>query len=147
MPKTNFKLIIISLVVITIISMAFIFTNIKNVPRTAEKFQQNLNVQNYFQGTTLPIKNNIKASDFKFPSTMPYLQQKNVTILNIPSSTKIAGNLGFNNQPQTFDDVQNGQVLIWNGDKYSLTVTPKTNSIQLSSNSTARILVPRHRVR
>ena len=132
---------IVSLIIVALAAIAFIFLNIQKTPQTTEKFQQNLNIPNYFQGTTLPIKNNINASDFNFPTTMPYLQQRTVATLNTPAITNIATNLGFTDQPQTFDDIQNGQILIWNGDKYSLTATPRISSIQLSSNSTARILV------
>ncbi len=127
--------------IVSILSIIFIFFNAQKTPSNPEKFQQSLNIPNYFQGTTLPIKNDIKSSEFNYPTTLPYLQQNNLTIFNDTTITNIASNLGFTDQPQIFDDAQKGRVLIWSGDKYSLTVTPKDNIIQFSSNSTARILV------
>lgn len=53
----------------------------------------------------------------------------------------MALNLGFSSDPIISTDVKNGEIMIWNGDKDSLMITLNTNSVQLSSNSAARVLI------
>jgi len=140
----NRKNILILLAVIFIVSIAYIgysFNLSRNKPTASEKFQQNLAIPNYLAGTTITIENDIKSSDFKFPSQLPYLQQTNINGLSDAAANTIAINLGFKDAPTISTDVQNGEVIIWNGDQYSLVATPKINTVQLSSNTSARILV------
>jgi hypothetical protein len=142
MRKINPK-IIIAIILFLIISIVLfvVFKNKKTPNQTVERFQQNLNIPNYFQGSVLPIENNVKKSDFNFPSTLPYLKQTGSTSLDTSTINKIAANFGFIGEPQVFNDIQNGKVLIWNGDVYSLTIIPRKNSVQFVSNSGIRNLI------
>lgn len=143
MNKINLKVVIIVLGVLALISIVYIIYKIQQnktaVPR-GERFQQSINVPNYFQGTNLPITNNIKSSDFNFPSSLPYLQTSS-TGFNTGTANAVANKMGFTGEPITFQDIQNGSVMIWNGENYTLTAKQKSGEIQLTSNLPTETLV------
>jgi len=142
MKRLNIKKLIIILLVIAIGFVVFLFTKTKKTnTEIIERFQQNLNVPNYFQENPLPIENNIKKSDFDFPPTLPYLKQTNSGTLDTSYVNQISSNLGFDNEPLTYNDIKNGKVLIWNGEEYSLTIIPQRGSVQMVSNISIRNLV------
>lgn len=143
MFKINKGVLIILTGIIFIVSVTIIILLVSNKKQTAptENFQQKIDIPNSLSDSTLQIENNITGLDFNFPSILPYVQQINTSILQNSDINKIAINLGFTSDPLKMDDAVNGNVSIWNGDRYSLIIIPKINNVQLSSNSTARTLV------
>lgn len=136
----NKKRIFIFLSVLLILSTFLIVFNLKNNKKESnnEVFQRSLDVPNYFRESKLPIENNISEKDFVFPLSLPYLKKVSTQIIDLSTAKEIATRLSFTPDPLTANDIQNGTIMIWNNDKYSLIITPKINFIQYSSNSSIR---------
>lgn len=144
MFKPNKKILLAVLLSFAAASIVFIVYKIKankQVTAPVEKFQQNLNIPNYFQGSKLKVANNIKGSAFKFPQKLPYLQQAGVPPMSMEEAKKIASNLGLSGDPLIVSGVEKVSSLIWNGDKVSLIITQSTNNIQVVSSVSVRSLV------
>ena len=142
MFKSKKKITILILLVLCLFSVIYIFFKSKNSEtQTQKNINQTIDIPNYFKGADLSIENNIKTSDFKFPSSMPYLEQSNDGELTTAAAKNIAINLGFTTEPTVANDTQNGTIMIWNSDKYSLMITLKTNHVQYSSNNGIHTLI------
>jgi hypothetical protein len=131
MFKINKKrFILISLIVLGLV-VCFLF--LKKKPKTTPSTPQMITppeITNYFK-EGLPIKVEVKSSEFNFPEKLPYLKQNTITPLTGEQSVLIATNLGFTKDPLKFTDVKNGEVNIWNSDNYSLMIYPKIRKIKL----------------
>lgn len=143
MNKSRRKLIIFGLALLAVVSVVFIVFKAKSSPNQTrvEKFQQNLNIPNYFQVSGFKIVNNTKISDFKFPQKLPYLQQTNIPSVTIEAAKKIASNLGLTGDPLVVTGIKNQSSFIWNGDPKSLVVDQSTNNVQVVSSASIRDLV------
>ncbi len=135
MPKINRKQIIVVLIVITLIVTFFFWRMRDGENKTIQKepFSQTVDIPNYFNNQLLQIENDIKESDFEFPTTLSYLNQQRKESLTFSKASKIALALGIDQEPIRVRDVENGEIFIWNGENYSLSVTPKTGEIDISS--------------
>lgn len=144
MKPINKKKILLTLGVLAFISIVFVVYQTwtgSNKALQTESFKQKINIPNYLEGGSVGIENKINESDFKFPSKLPYLHQINTSILTDAQVKNIATNLEFTGDPLAINDVENGISFIWNGDKYSLMVTPKTKTILFVSVSGIERLV------
>lgn len=77
------------------------------------------------------IENKINPKNFSFPKELPAIKVKN-KVLNKEEATFIAKQIGFSKEPMEFNDVENGKLLIWNGDNYDMTVYLKLGKIKIS---------------
>lgn len=139
----NKKYLYVIIIIISILSVLFILFKSKDKKvetQNSEVFQQKIDIPNYFTGSEIQIENNINKSNFNFPSTLPYLEQSKTQLSN-NTINNISTNLGFTFEPLEISDIEKGKLLIWNGEKMNLVVTPKNGQIQYTPNETYNNLV------
>lgn len=136
-------IIFISLVLLAIISVAYILVTTKNhsTTQTSVNTLPTPNIPNYFQ-TGLSSTLEIQQSNFNFPATLPVLEKQNTTTLNTSAAGAIASRLGFTTSPIEGSDAVNGTVLIWNNKNNFLTITPKINKIKFGPSENPATIIP-----
>ena len=79
----------------------------------------------------LPLSFQVEKESFNFPKNLPLLELQRRSPLSEGLIDKIAGSLGFIEEPSTFKNVDREIVKFYNNDKYSLTVYPEERYLKL----------------
>ncbi|AKM83098.1 MAG: hypothetical protein UR17_C0001G0291 [Candidatus Woesebacteria bacterium GW2011_GWF1_31_35] len=134
MRKLNLKSkLIILLIIISIASSVYVIFSSKNkVDTSKQQFITPPKIENYF-GNNLKITHSLKKENFdNFPKNISYLKQSSLNSFTQVEMDKISKNFGFTISPLEFNDIKNGKIYIWNGDKYSLIIYSKIRKIEVT---------------
>lgn len=138
MSKAKIMLIASGLTLIAIIYIAY--SVLKR--QTSQPVSQSLHqptIPQFFKGKT-EIVSNLKADDFKFPTSLPLIRTRKDVEITDTDIQKIATNLNFTSQPKIITDVVYGKTYIYSNNQMSLVVYAKTGTINYSLNENNNVI-------
>lgn len=130
------KIFWLSILIIIPVSIFFLFSFLKK-EKTKKTNINYFTPKIYYPTDSIKTKAKIELKipkkDFNFPEKLPYLSKVQINMTK-EEAQKIASNLGFIKSPIEFNDITEGEMLIWNGENYDLTVTLRSSKIKYSLN-------------
>ena len=101
-------------------------------------------IPSYIKGS-LPIVFSLSEKDFSFPKTISILTF-NIKRISKNEAQRIASKLGFAEEVQTFEDINEGNKFFWKNQKYFLIITEKTGSVEYGLNDSSLINSPNKQI-
>ena len=122
------KYIFIALAVLALASGFFIFIKIRQAGQSPTVTPRRPDIPDYVTGK-LPIEILVKKEDFNFPSQLPTLSVSKRGISK-ENALAFSGKLGFTENVEEFEDVNEGVKYYTSNDKYFFIATPKTSVVK-----------------
>jgi hypothetical protein len=131
--KNNNKIVLIPLALVSFVSLAYLlFLMAPGNPNNLQGTELKPKIPKTYE-EEFEIQLTMTEDEFNFPRQLPRLKNAPLKPMTIDEAKKVAATFGYNTEPKTANDIEEGVTYIWTGGGGNLFVYSKTRRIYFSS--------------